>query len=74
MNENGSKSFNLNLDDVKKLTKHALLVGGVAALTVIAENLHVIQLGTWGPLLVPIVTLGLNTLIMWMRDNTKEVK
>lgn len=74
MNENGSKSFNLNMDDAKKLAKHALLVGGAAALTVVAENLHIVELGAWGPLVVPVITLTLNALISWMRDNTKEVK
>ena len=74
MNENNSKSFTLNTTDVKKLAIHALLVGGAAALTIVAENLHLVELGQWGPIAVPVITLTLNALITWMRDNTKEVK
>lgn len=72
MSEEGSKSFSLNLNDVKKLAKHALLVGGAASLTIVGENLHIIDLGQWGPLLVPAISIGIDMLIKWMRDNTPK--
>lgn len=71
MNTEGSKAFALNTHDLLKIGKNALLVGGAAALTVLAQNLHVIDLGVYGPVVVPVATLGIETLIRWMKDNTK---
>jgi hypothetical protein len=41
-------------------------------LTVVAQNLHVIDLGSLGPLVVPIVAVGLDTAIKWMKNNAAE--
>lgn len=71
MNTEGSKSFALNTHDLLKVGKNALLVGGAAALAVVAQQLHVIDLGVYGPVVVPVITLGLDTLVKWMRDNSK---
>ncbi len=67
-----SKKFKLNSADVWALAKNALLVGGAASLTYVAENFSDLDLGTTGILFVPIVAVGLDTLIKWMKDNTKE--
>lgn len=71
MNE-GSKRFKLNWSDISGVAKNAALVGGAAALTVVAQNLHVIDLGQLGPLVVPIIAVGLDTAIKWMKNNAAE--
>lgn len=68
-----SKSFTLNVGDVVSLAKNALLVGGAAALTFFASKLGNLDLGSVGALIVPVVTVALDSLIKWMKDNTKEV-
>ena len=74
MNEEGSKPYTLNWDDVWGVGKNALLVGGAAGLTVVVQNLHVVDLGAYGPLIVPVVTMALDTVIKWMRNNAKAKK
>jgi len=68
----GSKKFTLNVADLLKIGKNALLVGSAAALTYVAGNLDQIDLGTIGALLVPIVAVGLDTAIKWIKDNKDE--
>ena len=68
----GSKKFTLNWADISKIGKNALLVGGAAALTYVAGSLDQIDLGTLGALVVPIVAVGLDTAIKWLKDNKKE--
>lgn len=67
-----SKSFSLNKADVVALLKNALLVSGAAGLTYVAESVGKLDLGPAGALLVPVVVLGLDSLIRWVRDNTKK--
>lgn len=71
MSTEGSKAFSINTKDLLIVGKNALLVGGAAALTVVAQNLNVVDLGVYGPIVVPVITIGLDTLIRWMRDNSK---
>jgi hypothetical protein len=66
-----SKSFAMDINDVILIGKNALLVGVAAVLTYVGENLAKVDLGTLGPLLVPVVAVILNTLIRWAKDNTK---
>ena len=47
-------------------------MGGAAALTYVAGNLDQIDLGTLGTLFVPIVAVGLDTAIKWLKDNKNE--
>ena len=67
-----SKIFKLDMADVIKIGKNALLVGSAAALTYLAGNLESINLGTIGALFVPIVAVGLDTAIKWLKDNKDE--
>ena len=69
----GSKKFTLNWSDFTSIGKNAVLVGGAAALTYVAGNLDQIDLGSLGALLVPIVAVGLDTAIKWLKDN-KDVE
>jgi hypothetical protein len=68
----GSASFKLDWVDVWGVAKNALLVAGAAGLAVVAQNLHVLDLGSYGPLVVPIIAVGLDTAIKWMKNNSKE--
>jgi len=68
----GSAKFKLNWGDITGVAKNAALVGGAAALTVVAESLGEIDLGIYGPLFVPIVAVGLDTAIKWLKDNASE--
>ena len=67
----GSAKFNLNTDDVKNLVKNALLVGSAAALAYLGENISDVDMGTTGVLLVPVITVGIDTVVSWLRDNQK---
>jgi len=67
----GSESFKLNGAEVILVLKTGLLVGAAAGLAFVSENLINIDLGAFGPLIVPVVTVGLQSLITWIRDNTK---
>lgn len=64
----GSSRFKLNIGDVLGVAKNALLVGGAAALTVVAENLQVVDIGLYTPLVVPIIAVALDTAIKWLKD------
>jgi hypothetical protein len=68
----GSKKFALNWGDLWGVAKNALLVGGAAALTVVAENLQVVDVGLYTPLVVPIIAVALDTAIKWMKNGEKE--
>lgn len=68
----GSKKFTLNWADLAKIGKNALLVGSAAALTYVAGNLDQVDLGSLGALFVPIVAVGLDTAIKWLKDNKDE--
>tara|TARA_Y100000385_G_C13084038_1_gene635460 strand:- start:1277 stop:1492 length:216 start_codon:yes stop_codon:yes gene_type:complete len=68
----GSKKFTLDFSDLSKVFKTAVLVGGAAALTVVAENLEVVDIGMYTPLFVPIIAVGLDTAIKWLKNNSKN--
>ncbi len=68
----GSKSFALNTNDLVKVGKNALLVGLAAVLTYVGENMAKLDLGTAGVMLVPVVAVVIDSLVKWVKDNTKE--
>ena len=68
----GSKSFALDVSDVVVLFKNALLVAVAAFLTAIVNNIGQLDLGGYTPLVVPMVTVILDTIIKWTKDNTKN--
>lgn len=67
-----SERFKLDKDDVKKLATNALLVGGASALTYVVANIGSLDLGSTGLLLVPVITVALNSVIQWLKDNKQE--
>ena len=68
----GSPAFKMDWADLWSVSKNALLVAGAAGLTVLAENLDVVDIGLYTPLVVPIIAVGLDTAIKWMKNNSKE--
>ena len=66
----GSKKFSLDATDIGKLGRNAILVAVSAALTYVASNIGDLDLGTIGPLVVPIISTVLDSAITWIRDNT----
>ena len=70
--DEGSKRFKLNVVDVLGVAKNAALVGAAAALTVVAENLSIVDIGVYTPLVVPIVAVALDTAIKWLKDAPAE--
>jgi hypothetical protein len=71
MNDN-SKKFTLNTSDLVSLGKNAALVGLAAVLTYLGENISEVDLGTAGVMLVPVVSVAIDTFVRWIKDNTKK--
>ena len=67
-----SKSFSLNTTDLLNLGKGAALVGLAAVLTFIGENISEVDLGTTGVMIVPVVSVAIDTLVKWIKNNTKK--
>lgn len=65
-----SKAYSLNITDLVNLGKNAALVGVAAGLTFLVQNIGNVDLGSTGTLLVPIVVVGIDTLIKWIKDNS----
>lgn len=68
----GSNKFKINTSDLVSVLKNGLLVAVAAFFTYIMNNLHIIDLGVYTALCIPIVTLVLDTVVKWAKDNSKE--
>lgn len=66
-----SSKFQFDKNDLVAVVKNAVLVGVAAALTYVGESVAKVDLGTAGPLLVPVVTLALDSFVKWVRNNVK---
>lgn len=67
-----SKKFTLNTSDLVNLAKNAALVGLAAVLTYVGENITNVDLGPTGVMIVPIVSVAIDTFAKWIKDNTKK--
>lgn len=67
-----SKKFTLNTSDLINLAKNAALVGLAAVLTYVGENITNVDLGPTGVMIVPVVTVVIDTFAKWIKDNTKK--
>ena len=65
----GSEKFKLDLTDVWALAKTSLFVGAAAALTFFGENLANLDLGSTGVLFVPVVAVGIDAIVKWLKNN-----
>lgn len=67
-----SPAFKLNVGDAVTIGKNALLVAVAAGLTYLGENLVDLDLGTTGVMIVPVVTVIINTFVKWAKNNVPE--
>jgi hypothetical protein len=67
-----SKAFELNANDLKAVFKNALLVGVAAVLTYVGQNLSNIDLGAGTALVIPVLTLVIDSLVKWVKDNVNK--
>lgn len=66
-----SSKFEFDKNDMVAVLKNAALVGLAAVLTYFGENLSKVDLGTMGPLVVPVVALALDSVVKWAKNNVK---
>lgn len=67
-----SPKYALDREDVIGLVKNAVLVGLAAVLTYVGENLAKLDLGAMGVMLVPVVSVAIDTMVKWARSNVSE--
>jgi hypothetical protein len=65
-----SKSFSLDLTDLKVVITKAAMVAAVAGLTYLGQNLMHLNLGAASVFVVPVLSAVIDTLIRWAKDNT----
>jgi hypothetical protein len=68
-----SEKYALDKEDVLGLVKNAVLVGLAAVLTYVGENLSSLDLGAAGIMLVPVVSVVIDTVVKWAKNNTVKV-
>jgi hypothetical protein len=66
-----SPKYSLDKDDALGLVKNAVLVGLAAVLTYVGENLASLDLGTTGVMLVPVVSVVIDTVVKWAKSNVR---
>lgn len=64
-----SPKYSLDREDALSLVKNAVLVGLAAVLTYVGENLSSLDLGATGVMLVPVVSVVIDTVIKWAKSN-----
>lgn len=69
----GSAKFTINVMDLMNVLKNGLLVAVAAFLTFVMSNLGTIDFGAYTALVIPIVTLVLDTFVKWAKDNTEDL-
>lgn len=69
-----SKAFSLNTNDLVNIVKGALLVGLAASLTYFGEHLSKVDIGPIGVMLVPVVSIAIDTFVKWTKGTTEEKK
>lgn len=67
-----SKFLKLDMNDAISVAKNTVLVAASAALVYLSENVTKVDFGAYGPLVVPMVSLALNTAVRWLSDYTKK--
>lgn len=64
-----SPKYSLDREDALSLVKNAVLVGLAAVLTYVGENLSSLDLGAAGVMLVPVVSVIIDTVVKWAKTN-----
>lgn len=65
-----SKGFELDKKDIWSILLVGLLVGLASTLTYVAENISSLDFGKSTMLIIPIITVTINSLIRWIKDFT----
>ncbi len=68
----GSKKFSLDMTDVVSLLKTAFLVAAAAFITAVMNGLGSLDLGVYTAMIIPVVTVFLDTVLRWLKNNQKE--
>lgn len=66
-----SAKYSLDKKDTLNLVKNAMLVGLAAVLTYVGENLSSLDLGVNGVLLVPVVTVVIQSIVKWAKGEAE---
>jgi len=66
----GSPRFKFNNTDLMDVLKNAIMVGLAAVLTFVVDNIGNIEMGENLLIVIPMVTMALNTAIRWIKDTT----
>lgn len=66
-----SRAFELNKNDALALVKNAILVGLAAMLTYVGQNMSNVDLGAGTALVVPVVTILIDSAVKWVKNNVK---
>lgn len=67
-----SKGFELDKKDIWSILLVGLLVGLASTLTYVAENISSLDFGKSTMLIIPIITVTINSLIRWIKDFTTD--
>jgi hypothetical protein len=58
--------------DLIKSARTMLFVGLSAAISYAINNVGIVDLGQYGPTLIPFITFGLDFAYRWLKDNTPK--
>lgn len=72
--ESVSKAFSLDMTDIKKVGRHAIIVGVSAAISVLIDNVGNLNMGPYTAILIPIISSGLNAAMRFVKSNDSEGK
>jgi len=65
-----SKSKELNKTDLADIGKNAGLVALVAGLSYVTTNIHTLDMGVYGPMIIAVAIPVINAVMKWAKDNT----
>ena len=68
----GSSKFSLDLTDLINVCKTGLFVAVAAFISYLINNLAKLDFGAYTALIVPVITLVLDTIAKWLKDNSAK--
>lgn len=67
-----STAFSINTTDLKKVLINALMVGASTAVLYMSSNLSSVSFGALTPVIVPLVTAGLELVYRYLKNNSPK--
>lgn len=67
----GSGRFQVSVTDVVEVVKNGAMVALAAFITFLIQSLSNIEMGEGVLMFLPVVTIALNSILNWIKDNTK---